>query len=81
MSSPIQAGDAVEIRGDWRKIEYARVYGAAAQKSFVVEALDRSHGRYAVVGGGMLVWRSFLRRLRTKRQRERDALKKAEATK
>lgn len=80
MSSPIAVGDKVEIRGYFRQMEYARIYAEKARKPFVVETSDRTRGRTVVYGGQMLVWRSHLRRVRTKRQLERDLAKAQEAT-
>lgn len=76
MGRPILPGDEVVVVVVRAVDDLARLYGDAARKPFVVERIVRQP-RYAVTGGGMMVWRSHLRRVRTKLQIARDAAKAA----
>lgn len=77
MARPIKVGDRVVVARDDHADELAKFYGDAARRPFVVEAVLRGTGRYACVGGGVMVWRSHLRLVRTKLQLIRDAQKAA----
>lgn len=76
VSRPIQAGDMVVLKRE--RPEAVQMYGVKATQPFVVEVSERSRGRYAVSGGGLMLWRSDCRRVRTALQLARDAAKKAE---
>jgi len=77
MARSIGVGDRVVVKSDYRAKELARLYGDAAYRPFIVEAVQRTTGRYACVGGGIMAWRSHLRRVRTRLQIIRDAQKAA----
>lgn len=60
MARAVEVGDVVEIIRHLP--DYATLYGVPALKPFTVEAIQRLP-RCAVVGGGMLVWRSLVKRV------------------